>query len=73
MLWDTLNTFFNGNCGYAGIFHFAFDFSSVVLVFADKHFSLGGELMLVAPIIVVGSTLKHLYNVHFIVQDDYIQ
>ena len=71
MLWDTLNTLFNSNCGYVGIFRFAFDFRSVVLVFADKHFSLGGELMPVATLTLTGCTLEHLYIRHLITYYDY--
>ena len=71
MLWDILNTLFDSNCGYVGIFRFAFDFRSVVLVFADKHFSLGGELMPVAPLTLTGCTLEHLYIMHLITYDDY--
>ena len=44
MLWDTLNILVDYNCWYAGIFRLAFDCDSVVLVFADKHFLLGGEI-----------------------------
>ena len=43
MLWDTLHILVDYNCWYAGIFRLAFDCDSVVLVFADKHFLLGGE------------------------------
>ena len=44
MLWDTLNILVDYNCWYASIFRLAFDCDSVVLVFADKHFLLGGEI-----------------------------
>ena len=71
MLWDTLNTLFDSNCGYVGIFRFAFDVSGVVLVFTDKHFSLGGELLPVAPLTLTGCTLEHLYIIYLIAHYDY--
>ena len=71
MLWDTLHTLFDSKCGHVGIFRFAFDFRSVVLVFADKHFSLGGELMPVAPLTLTGCTLEHLYIIYLITHYDY--
>ena len=61
MLWDTLHILVDYNSWYAGIFRLAFDCDSVVLVFADKHFLLGGELLPVAPFTLAGSTLKQLY------------